>query len=39
MKLKSLLLGTAVVVAVVGCVYGCLAYASLRTEFRSLGLR
>jgi flagellar motor component MotA len=39
MKLKSVVLGTAIAVAVVGCLYGCLAYASLRTEFRSLGLR
>jgi hypothetical protein len=37
--MKSIFLRTAIAVALVGCVYGCLAYGSLRGEFRSLGLR
>lgn len=37
--MKSLALGTTIAVAVIACVYGCLAYSSLRSEFRALGLR
>jgi hypothetical protein len=39
MRLKPLLLATGIAVTLAGCVYCCLAYASLRSEFRSLGLR
>jgi hypothetical protein len=37
--MKSLVLGTTIAVAVIACLYGCLAYGSLRGEFRALGLR
>ena len=37
--MKSLALGTTIAVAVAGCVYGCLAYSSLRSEFRAMGVR
>jgi hypothetical protein len=37
--MKQLVLVTAVAVSVAGCLYCFLAYSSLRSEFRALGLR
>jgi len=39
MTVKSLVIGTTATVALVACLYGLLAYRSLRGEFRALGLR
>jgi hypothetical protein len=38
-RLKPFLVGAGIAAIVVGCVYCGLVYASLRSEFRSLGLR
>ena len=39
MTVKSLVLGTTIVVTVIACLYGYLSYRSLSSEFRALGLR
>jgi hypothetical protein len=39
MTVKSLVLGTTIAVAVIACIYGCLAYGSLRSELRAMGVR
>jgi hypothetical protein len=39
MRTKTIVVGAAIVVALAACLYGWVAYASLRGEFRSLGLR
>jgi hypothetical protein len=37
--MKGIVLGTTIAVTVIACLYGVLAYSSLRGEFRALGLR
>jgi hypothetical protein len=38
-RMAKIAVTAAIAVGVAGCLYGFLAYSSLRTEFRSLGLR
>jgi len=39
MTVKSIVLRTSITVALFVCLYGFVAYRSLRSEFRALGLR
>jgi len=36
---KSVVLGTTIIITVVACLYGYLSYRLLSSEFRALGLR